>query len=78
MENVSARRHVRSWRGLASTYATLFGLLAVTGLRLSEAINLDDGDVDLNGGVLTIREGKWRKSRLVPIHPTTIKRLAFY
>lgn len=60
------------------TYATLFGLLAVTGLRLSEAINLDDGDVDLNGGVLTIQESKWRKSRLVPIHPTTIKRLALY
>jgi integrase len=60
------------------TYATLFGLLAVTGLRLSEAINLDDGDVDLNGGVLTIRESKWRKSRLVPIHSTTMKRLALY
>jgi integrase len=60
------------------TYATLFGLLAVTGLRVSEAINLDDGDVDLNGGVLTIRESKWRKSRLVPIHPTTTKRLALY
>jgi integrase/recombinase XerD len=60
------------------TYAALFGLLAVTGLRLSEAINLDDGDVDLNGGVLTSRESKWRKSRLVPIHPTTTKRLALY
>jgi integrase len=60
------------------TYATLFGLLSVTGLRLSEALHLDDGDVDLNAGVLTIRESKWRKSRLVPIHATTAKRLALY
>ena len=60
------------------TYATLFGLLSVTGLRLSEALNLDDGDVDLNEGLLTIRESKWRKSRLVPIHATTVQKLALY
>jgi integrase len=47
-------------------------------LRLSEALNLDDGDVDLNEGLLTIRESKWRKSRLVPIHTTTVQRLALY
>ncbi len=60
------------------TYATLFGLLSVTGMRLSEALNLDDGDVDLNEGVLTIRGSKWRKSRLVPIHATTVKKLVLY
>lgn len=60
------------------TYATLFGLLSVTGLRLSEALNLDDADVDLSTGVLTIRGSKWRKSRLVPIHPTTMRKLALY
>ena len=60
------------------TYAMLFGLLTVTGLRLSEAINLDDSDVDLKTGVLTIRESKWRKSRLVPIHETTAKKLGLY
>lgn len=60
------------------TYTTLFGLLSVTGLRLSEALNLDDGDVDLNEGLLTIRESKWRKSHLVPIHATTVQKLALY
>lgn len=60
------------------TYATLVGLLCVTGMRLSECLNLDDGDVDLNGGILTIRGSKWRKSRLVPIHATTQQRLRAY
>ena len=62
----------------AHTYATIFGLLPATGLRLSEALNLDDADVDLNTGLLTIRGSKWRKSRLVPIHPTTVQKLALY
>ena len=66
-------RQIRS-----KTYATLFGLLAVTGMRLSECLNLDDADVDLAGGVLTIRGTKWRKSRLVPIHATTVRKLAAY
>lgn len=62
----------------AHTYATIFGLLPATGLRLSEALNLDDADVDLNTGLLTIRGSKWRKSRLVPIHSTTRQKLALY
>jgi integrase/recombinase XerD len=62
----------------AKTYATLFGLLAVTGMRLSECLNLDDADVDLAEGVLSIRGTKWRKSRLVPIHATTVRELATY
>src|ERR1700682_5145782 len=53
------------------TYATLFGLLAVTGLRINEALHLDRSDVDLETGVLLIRRTKFRKSRLVPIHSTT-------
>ena len=60
------------------TYATLFGLLSVTGMRLSECLNLDDTDVDLAEGVLTIRGTKWRKSRLVPIHASTVRKLAAY
>jgi integrase len=60
------------------TYATLFGLLSVTGLRLSEALNLDDGDVKLDEGLLMIRESKCRKSRLVPLHVTTVQKLARY
>ena len=47
------------------TYATLFGLLAVTGLRLSEGLHLDRADVDLEEGVLAIRRTKFGKSRLV-------------
>ena len=60
------------------TYYCLFGLLAVTGLRLSEALNLQVGDLDWSEGVLTIRGAKFGKSRLVPIHRSTRKVLADY
>ncbi len=53
------------------TYATLIGLLAVTGMRVGEAIRLDITDIDLTGGVLTVRHSKFDKSRLVPVHDTT-------
>jgi integrase/recombinase XerD len=51
------------------TYSTLFGLLAVTGMRVSEARNLHLHDVTLDG--LLIRETKFHKSRLLPLHVTT-------
>jgi integrase len=54
------------------------GLLAVAGLRISEARNLQTEDVDLEEGVLTIRGAKFGKSRLVPIHPSTRKVLSDY
>ncbi len=60
------------------TLATLFGLLAVSGMRISEALHLDDQDVDLDEGVLTIQRTKFRKSRLVPIHPSTQQALERY
>ena len=60
------------------TYETLFGLMASTGLRVSEAIHLRDADVDLKRGMLTIRQTKFAKSRQVPIHPSTVKALACY
>ena len=60
------------------TYATLFGLLAVTGLRINEALHLDRSDVDLDTGVLLIRRTKFGKSRFVPIHPTTQAALRAY
>lgn len=60
------------------TYATLFGLLAVTGVRVSEALALDDGDVALDTDLLTIRRTKFGKSRLVPIHPSTTQALRDY
>jgi integrase len=61
-----------------ATYQTLIGLLAVTGMRVGEAIGLDRGDADLEGGVLKIRSGKNGKSRLVPLHDTTTQALRAY
>ena len=60
------------------TYVTLFGLLVSTGLRISEALNLSRKDADLNTGVLTIKETKFRKSRLVPVHASTLYVLRHY
>lgn len=60
------------------TYVTFFSLLASTGLRLSEACHLAPSDVDLSEGVLTVREGKFRKSRLLPLHPTATQALVRY
>ena len=59
-----------------STYKTLLGLLAVTGLRLSEALALRFDDVTPDG--LMIRETKFRKSRLVPLHNSTAEALQRY
>lgn len=63
-------------RGLI--YETLFGLIASCGLRLSEALSLNLGDVDLRRGLLTIRRTKFAKSRQVPLHPSTAKALGQY
>jgi integrase len=60
------------------TYHHLFGLIAVTGMRLSEAIGLQCADVDLEQGVLTVRKTKFGKSRLLPLHPTTCAALCSY
>jgi integrase len=62
----------------AATYQTLIGLLAVTGMRVGEAIRLDRPDADLDAGMLTIRQSKFGKSRLVPLHPTTVDALRGY
>lgn len=59
-------------------YATLFGLLACTGLRISEALALAVDDVDLVHGVLTVRAGKGGKTRLVPLHPSALEPLRDY
>lgn len=56
--------------------STLFGLLAVSGLRVSEALGLNDRDVDLEAAVLQVRHAKNRKSRLIPITACTAERLA--
>ena len=60
------------------TYHTLLGLIAVTGMRISEAMGLERNDVDLVTGVLTVRLTKFGKSRLVPLHATTCEALRSY
>lgn len=60
------------------TYYCLFGLLAVSGLRIGEATNLQVNDVDLTEKILTIRNTKFGKSRLVPVHSSTVKKLREY
>lgn len=62
----------------AHTYVAAFGLLAVTGLRVAELVALDDQDTDLTRGHVTIRRGKFGKSRLLPVHPTTQQALRHY
>lgn len=70
---------LRSHTGMrAMTYSTLIGLLVATGLRPGEAIRLDRGDVDLVGGILSIRESKFGKSRFVPVAESTRAALARY
>lgn len=60
------------------TYRTLLGLLACTGLRISEARALATQDVDLVQGVLTVRFSKLEHSRLVPLHPSAGPPLRHY
>jgi integrase/recombinase XerD len=71
--SLPARGGLRPW-----TYHCLFGLLSVTGMRIGEVRNLELQDVDLRTGVLTIRNGKFGKSRLIPIHASTRRVLADY
>lgn len=59
-------------------YHCLFGLLSVTGLRISEACNLELQDVGLNGEVLTVRGAKFGKTRLIPLQASTCDVLADY
>jgi integrase/recombinase XerD len=62
----------------AATYQTLIGLLAITGIRAGEAIGLDRGDLDAGQGLLTIRDGKFGKSRQIPLHTSVLQALAGY
>jgi len=62
----------------AASHEALFGLLACSGMRVGEAIGLGQGDVDLATGVLMIRDGKFGRSRLVPLHPTSTEALRCY
>lgn len=72
-QNIPATYTLKPW-----TYYCLFGLLVVTGLRVSEALNLQGKDVDWSEGVLTIRGAKFGKSRLIPLHASTLRVLSAY
>ena len=61
-----------------ATYEALFGLIASTGLRGSEAVHLLDTDVELKSGTLIVRRTKFAKSRMVPLHPSTVQALLRY
>jgi integrase/recombinase XerD len=61
-----------------ATYKTLIGLLAVTGMRIGEAISLNCDDLDLGQSVLIVRTGKFGKSRELPLHATTMQSLRAY
>jgi integrase len=78
-------RLLQAARGLrpplkAASYEALLGLLAVTGMRVGEAVALELDDVDLDDGVITIREqvAKLERARLVPLHNTTVQALTGY
>jgi integrase len=76
---LAAARRLGPASGLrGAVYETLFGLIASTGLRIGEALSLRNGDVDLKGGMLTIRRTKFGKSRQVPMHPSTVDALRRY
>jgi len=74
---------LRAARGLthplrAATFEAFIGLMATTGIRTGEAMGLDRADADLAAGIMTIRGAKFGKSRLVPLHASTVEHLAAY
>jgi integrase len=74
-----ACRKLRPVEGLRPhTFEVLFSLLFSTGLRISEALNLEDRDVDIEEEVMTVRDSKFGKSRLVPLHTTAVRPLGRY
>ena len=62
----------------ALTYEALFGLLWSSGMRIGETINLQKGDVDLTDGVITVRQAKLGRTRLVPLQRNSVDALASY
>ncbi len=79
VELLAAARQLGPEGGLRpAVIETLFGLVACTGLRISEALGLLDADVDLRASVLTIRQTKFGKTRLVPLHRSAVQALERY
>jgi integrase/recombinase XerD len=76
----AARQHpsTRRYALKPHTLYCLFGLLSVTGMRLTEALNLRFEDIDWAHGVLTIGRAKFQKARLVPLHKSALQELRAY
>jgi integrase/recombinase XerD len=66
------------WHLPAVTYPALFGLIAATGMRLGEAVRLDDADADMEEAMITIRDSKYGKSRRIPVDATVVAALRDY
>jgi integrase len=62
----------------SATYTALFGLIAVTGVRVGEALAISAGGIDLDAGLLPVHPAKSRCERILPLHPTTVAALAEY
>lgn len=76
---LAAARRLRPTPGLrGAVFETLFGLIACSGMRISEALALRNADVDLKRGMLTIHRTKFAKSRQVPMQPSTVQALRRY
>jgi integrase len=76
---LAAARRLGPAQGLRCVvYEAVFGLIASTGMRISEALALCNKDVDLKYGMLTIHQTKFGKSRRVPLHPSTVAALRRY
>lgn len=76
---LAAARRLGPTPGLRGViFETLFGLIASTGMRISEALSLRNEDVDLRCGMLTIHQTKFGKSRQVPMHLSTVEALSRY
>jgi integrase/recombinase XerD len=71
--DLKSRYDLRGW-----TCSTVFGLIAVTGLRINEALRLDDDDIDFDAGVITVMRSKNGRARFVPIAASTVEQLRIY
>lgn len=78
LEHLAPRRPGETLRVACHAYQAIVGLLCSSGLRISEALNLDEGDVNLDDDVLYIENTKFRKDRYVPIHPSVAEMLREY
>ena len=78
LENLTLlRRHGKSDPNRPEIYLTLIGIIACTGMRVTEALNLKFSDI-LEGNILYIRNTKFGKSRYIPLHPSAVVNLEKY